>query len=206
MNGPATDDGGNGVARLHVSRFTFGSGYLLETLLGRVKLEGMEEVLPPETENGAGFEPTRLRQFTVFLDNRVGRLQTLVRALEDVSRIVALSIEESGDAALIRLICSEPDRAREALADAAFSFNESEVLAVVPPRRSRQPLTAVCAALLAAEINIHYAYPLLTPPKGPAIALYVEDPTLAAQLLIRKGFDLLGESDFRRRPEENGQE
>ena len=38
-----------------------------------------------------------VRQFTVFLENRVGRLQTLVRALEtSEGRIVALSIEESG--------------------------------------------------------------------------------------------------------------
>lgn len=166
----------------------------------------MEEVLPPETQSGAGFELTRVRQFTIFLDNRVGRLQTLVRTLEDVSRIVALSIEESGDAALVRLICAEPDLGRDALADAGFSFTESEVLAVALPRRSRQPLTAVCTALLAGEINIHYAYPLLASPKGPAVALYVEDPTLAAQLLIRKGFDLLAESDLKGRPgDSNGE-
>ena len=53
-----------------------------------------------------------------------------------------------------------------------------------------------CSALLGAEINIHYAYPLMLRPRGPAVALYVEDPTLAAQLLIRKGFTLIGESDL----------
>ena len=60
----------------------------------------MEEVLPPQTESGAGFESTRVRQFTIFLENRVGRLQTLVRALEESeARIVAMSIEESADSA-----------------------------------------------------------------------------------------------------------
>jgi hypothetical protein len=158
----------------------------------------MEEVLPPQTETGAGFEPTRVRQFTVFLENRVGRLGTLVRALEETAgRVCALSIEESADSALVRLICADPDTSRDALQEAGFGFSESDVLAVELPRRTRQPLISICSALLAAEINIHYVYPLLVRPHGPALALYVEDPTLAAQLLIRKGFTLIGESDLR---------
>jgi len=159
----------------------------------------MEEVLPPQTQHGAGFELTRVRQFTVFLENRVGRLQMLVRALEEsAGRIVALSIEESADSALVRLICSHPGLGRDTLHKEGFSFSESEVLAVELPRGTRQPLIAICAALLAAEINIHYSYPLLVRPRGPALALYVDDPTLAAQLLIRKGFTLIGESDLSR--------
>src|ERR1051326_2012292 len=119
----------------------------------------MEEVLPPQTLDGAGFESTRVRQFTVFLDNRVGRLQTLVRTLETgAGRIVALSIEESADSALVRLICSNPDEARDTLKAAGFSFGESDLLVVELPKRPRQPLIDICSALLAAEINIHYAY------------------------------------------------
>ena len=45
----------------------------------------MEEVLPPQTQEGAGFEPTRVRQFTVFMENRVGRLQQLVRSYEEAA-------------------------------------------------------------------------------------------------------------------------
>lgn len=158
----------------------------------------MEEVLPPQTASSAGFESTRVRQLTVFLENKVGRLQMMLRALEQAAgRIVALSIEESADTALVRLICSHPDAAREALQQERFSFSESDLLAVELPKRSKQPLIDVCAALLAAEINIHYAYPLLLRPHGPAMALYVDDPTLAAQLLIKKQFNLIGESDLR---------
>jgi hypothetical protein len=159
----------------------------------------MEETLPPLTEHGAGFEPTRVRQFTIFLENRVGRLQSLVRALEQgADPIRALSVEESADTALVRLICSDADLARETLRKAGFFFNESELLAVELKKRSTQPLIAICSALLAAEINIHYAYPFLLGPHGPALALYVDDPTLAAQLLIRKGFTLIGESDLKK--------
>ena len=158
----------------------------------------MEEILPPQTQSGAGFELTRVRQFTIFLDNRVGRLGMLVRALEEGNaRIMALMIEESADSALVRLICSEPDLSRDHLQREGFAFGESELLAVELPKRSAQPVLSICSALLAAEINIHYAYPLLVRPKGPALALYVEDPTLAAQLLIKKGFTLIGESDLK---------
>jgi hypothetical protein len=157
----------------------------------------MEGVLPPQTERGAGFEPPRVRQFTIFLENRVGRLQALLSALESGSHpIRALSIEESADSALVRLICADPDAARQTLTQAGFPFGEIGLLAVQIPRRSAHPLIAICSALLAAEINIHYVYPFLLGPRGPALALYVDDPELSAQLLMRKGFDLIGQSDL----------
>src|SRR5438105_13665650 len=139
----------------------------------------MEEVRPPLTQHGAGFEPTRVRQFTVFLENRVGRLTLLVRALEKhVGKIVALAIEESADSALVRLICSDPDAGRHTLHQEGFSFSEVDVLAVTLQGNSRHPLEAICSALLAAEINIHYAYPLLISPHGPALVVYCDDATL----------------------------
>src|SRR3954453_8091969 len=112
----------------------------------------MEGLLPPETENGAGFEPTRIRQFTVFLVNKVGRLTQLVRAFEEqAAKIVALSIEESGDAALVRLICANPDLGKSVLQQANFAFGETDILAVELPKRTAQPLIAICAAMLSAE-------------------------------------------------------
>jgi len=157
----------------------------------------MEEVLPPQTASGAGFEGTHIRQFTVFLENRVGRLQMLLRALEDVTRVVALAIEESADSALVRLICADSDAGRDALRQDGFSFAETDLLCVVLPAKARHPLAGICTALLTAEINIHYAYPLLTT-EVQAIALYVEDATLAARILFGKGFNLLGESDLKK--------
>src|ERR1700722_761 len=116
----------------------------------------MEESVLPQTLEGAGFEPVLVRQFTVFLENRVGRLQAMVRAVEaSEARIVALSIEESADCSLVRLIVSNADAGRDALSANRLSFAEAELLAVEVPKRSSQPLMAVCSALLAAEINIH---------------------------------------------------
>ena len=155
----------------------------------------MEEVLPPQTASGAGFELTLVRQFTVFLENRVGRLQMMLRVLEETTRVVSITIEESADASLVRLICADQDPGRDALRQEGFCFSESDLLCVALPR-SAVPLTSICQAIVTAEINIHYMYPLLRPRNG--IALYVEDPTLAARLLIAKGFTLLAESDLSR--------
>jgi hypothetical protein len=157
----------------------------------------MEELVLPPTENGSGYERTRVLQFTIFLENRVGRLSALVRVLEEnLARISALSIEESADAALVRIICAEPSEGRRALREAGFSFSETDVLAVELPPNRRNPMMSLCNALLSAEINIRYVYPLLTRPRGPAIAMYVDDPTLAAQIMIRKGFTILSEGDL----------
>jgi hypothetical protein len=157
-----------------------------------------ETILPPLTEWGSGFEPTRVRQFIVFLENRVGRLQQLVRACEESGvRIVAIAVEESAETALVRMILSDPDLGRDLMEREDFSFSESDVLSVELPRNDSEPLSTICQALLSAEISIHYVYPLLHRPNGPALVLYVDEPTLAAQILIRKGFRLIGESDLK---------
>jgi hypothetical protein len=55
----------------------------------------------------------------------------------------------------------------------------------------------ICKALLTAEVNIHYAYPLLIGPQGrAALALHVEDHDTAAHTLQRAGFVLFTEGDL----------
>lgn len=158
----------------------------------------MEELLPPPAGAAGGYERTTLRQFNVFLENRVGRLSLLLHALEDGGQSVnAISIEQSADAALVRVICADPVVGRRCLLDAGFSFSESDIIAVMMPKEMEFPLIAICRALLAAEINIHYAYPMLKCVRGSAIVLYVDDRTLAAQILLRKGFTILGETDLK---------
>jgi hypothetical protein len=93
--------------------------------------------------------------FTIFLENRVGRLGQLVRTLEEsLSKVVALSIEESADNALVRLICSEPTSS-QVLREAGFSFSESELLGGRAPPSDQTPPPCDLLRPLAAEINIH---------------------------------------------------
>ena len=138
-----------------------------------------------------------VRQFSVFLENRVGALMDLVRKFEAThNQIVALSVVESADCAVIRLVLSNPERAREILELAKLPFVESDLLVIQLPEGS-QPLAKICKALLAAEINIHYAYPLMLSPRGyPALAVHVENHETATATLQKEGFNVLTERDL----------
>ena len=60
-----------------------------------------------------------------------------------------------------------------------------------------QPLVEICKALLQAEINIHYAYPMMIHPHGrAAIALHVDNHEAAVETLRRIDFQVLTESDL----------
>lgn len=151
--------------------------------------------LPPETETG--YNAPTVRQFSVFLDNRVGKLLELVRLFDEASDIhlAALSVVESSDFAVIRIIPNRSDRARAMLKAHSLPFSEIDLLIV--ELGPGQTLTSMCLHLLAAELNIRFAYPLMLKPNGtPTIALAVDDQVLAGQILLRKRFRLLGEGDL----------
>ena len=85
---------------------------------------------------------------------------------------------------------------REIFEQARLPITESDLLVVQLPD-GKQPLLQICKALLSAELNVHYAYPILVGPQGcSALALHVEDHENAAQTLLRNGFVLFTENDF----------
>src|SRR5688500_13839587 len=113
-----------------------------------VTFAGMEGILPPMTQHGSGYERASVRQFTIFLENRVGKMVFLLRKFEEVGlRINAFSVEESTDISLLRLIASDPDLARHCLRENVFSFSETDILAVEIPRTTSMPLISVAQAL-----------------------------------------------------------
>jgi hypothetical protein len=138
-----------------------------------------------------------VRQFNVFLENRLGALLDVVRRFENSDiRIVALTVVDSADCAIIRLVLSDPERALEIFHQAKLPITESDLLVVQLPE-GNQPLVQISKALLTAEINIHYAYPILVGPHGSAaLALHVENTETGAHTLRRLGFTLFSESDF----------
>ena len=121
----------------------------------------------------------------------------MVRRFESTDiRIVSITIVDSADCAIIRLVLSNPERALEIFQRAKLPVTESDLLVVQLPD-GPQPLLQICKALLSAEISIHYAYPLLVGPQGhAAVALKVEDHEMAAGTLSRLGFVLFSEKDL----------
>lgn len=141
-----------------------------------------------------------VRQFNVFVENRLGGLLNVVRRFETTDiRIVSITIIDSADCAIIRMVLSDPERAVEIFRLASLPFAESDLLVVkLPP--GDQPLLDICKALLTAEISVHYAYPILVGPQGsPALALHVEDHEFAAQTLQAQDFVLFSEDDLNSR-------
>jgi hypothetical protein len=138
-----------------------------------------------------------VRQFNVFVENRLGGLLNVVRRFETSdNRIVSLTVIDSADCAIIRIVLKDPERALEVFQQAKLPVTESDLLVVQLPD-GHQPLLQICKALLAAEINIDYAYPLLIGAQGnAALALHVEDHESAAAMLTRQGFILYTEGDL----------
>lgn len=138
-----------------------------------------------------------LRQFTIFLENRVGQLLEVVRRFEGSNvRIVAFSINDASECAFVRLLLSDPERGREILERAGLAMIECDLIGVELPD-SPQPLLQICTALLQAEINIIQAYPLMVHPRNrPAVALMVDNIELALETLNAKKFRLILEPDL----------
>lgn len=156
---------------------------------------GEEEIEGPTTMRGRDW-PT-LRQFIVSMENKVGELQDVLRRIEnDDMRVLALSVVDSHDFAVARLIVSEYERGLELLSLSGLHFYESDLVGVELPD-SPQPHVRVCSALLSAEVNIHYTYPLLFRRGGRgAIALAVDDIDVAINSLLQRGMTIITESDL----------
>lgn len=138
-----------------------------------------------------------IRQFTVFLENRVGQLLELVRRFEGSTvRVVALSITDAAECAFVRFLLSHPEEGREILERAGLAIIESDLIGVELPEGA-QPLLQICTALLQAEVNIVQAYPLLVRPHGrPAVALMVDNIDAGLETLGAKGFRMITEADL----------
>jgi hypothetical protein len=159
---------------------------------------GDREGLDLDTARGRDWPS--VRQFNVFLANRMGALLDLVRRFEtsDVV-IVSLTVIETADCAIIRIVPSDYERGYELLKMAKLPFTESDLLVVKLPDND-QPLLTITKALLSGEINIHYAYPMLIgvgPMGNTALALHVDDLDNAAATLQGQSFTLFSEDDLR---------
>jgi len=153
----------------------------------------------PELETAKGRQEEDVRQFSVFMENKVGRLLDIVKVFAQAQvHVVALSILDTADAAIVRLVTDDPDKARVLFQEHGFAFTEVS-LVVVELSSSAADLKAVLTALLQAECNIHSAYSLLTRPRGKAaLALHVEDGECACSVLQANQFKLLTQRDISR--------
>jgi hypothetical protein len=139
-----------------------------------------------------------VKQFSVFTENRVGRLYDLTTLLKNHNvHVMACTILDTTDSTIIRLIVDDPEKARELFVNNDYPYIECEILAVEISGENQ--FQEVLAALFEAEISIHYVYSFIKRPDGKsALAFNMEDADVAAQSLGHHGFKVLTQRDISR--------
>lgn len=138
----------------------------------------------------------KVRQVSVFLENKSGRLLEVCRSLADAGiNIRALSIAETADYGVLRLIVNDPDKAMQVLARGNFTVSETEVLAVEIPDRPGG-LADALLPLHEANVNIEYIYCFVEKSGESAIVVFrVEQIEEAVRALQAGGFTVMKEED-----------
>ena len=141
----------------------------------------------------------RVKQFSIFLPNKVGALSGIVKLLHEREIIVlALDVQDSADCAIVRIVVSDPEQTQDLLDLHSIPFAASNIV-VVELRGGATELPQLLSALLMAEVNIHSCYGLLPRPRGnTALALHVEDNDCAIAVLTSHGFRILSQMDISR--------
>lgn len=141
-----------------------------------------------------------LKQVSVFIENKAGRLADVTKVLaENDIDISALSIADTTDFGILRLIVSKPDKAVRVLDENGYSVGTTEVIAVAVDDRPGG-LSLVLDALEAESIDVEYMYAFIgSKASGRAmVILRVENPARAAELLKNRGIDVMPSSDIYR--------
>jgi hypothetical protein len=140
-----------------------------------------------------------VKQFSIFLPNKVGAMLDVVKLLHShETHVIALSISESTDSAIARIVVNDPERVEQLFHEHSVPFGVCAMV-VVELREVATQLAKLLAALLMAEVNVHFTYPLLTHPRGfAALALNVDDTECAISVLLGEGFRLLSQADISR--------
>lgn len=140
-----------------------------------------------------------VKHFSVFLENKVGALLEVVKLLNEHNVVVlALSISDSSESSIGRIIVSDPERVEALFSEHDIPHSICEVL-IVEMNEGAGDLAKVLAALLMAEVNVFFSYPLLTRPRGRAVlAMHLDDTECANSVLIGQGFKTLSQADLSR--------
>lgn len=145
-----------------------------------------------------GKTPDSIKQFSVFTANQTGRLRDLVSLLNSNGvHVLALTVLDATDSAIIRLVTDDPDRTRELFHKNEFPYSESDLLVV--EFDSTTELNKLMSALLEAEINVNYLYSFIPHPNGKSLlAFHMDDSDIAAQVLKNHQFRTLLQADISR--------
>lgn len=128
-----------------------------------------------------------IQQLSVFLENREGRLDEVLAALgnNDVN-IVALSLADTSDYGMLRMIVSNPQKGKEVLGTCGITAMLTDVVALRVPHATGS-LSRAMHELLKEDINVEYMYAFANGEDASAV-LKTDDPKKAVDILRNSGF------------------
>jgi len=134
----------------------------------------------------------KIKQISIFLENKSGRLAGITKTLGDHHiNIRALSIADTTDFGILRLIVGAPEEAIGILKAEGFTVSETDVIAVEIPDKPGG-LSEILQFLDTGKINIEYMYAFVGKSHEKAVVVFrVEDADGAIRLLQQKGVSLL---------------
>lgn len=140
-----------------------------------------------------------IKQITVFLENDRGRLAALCRCLADAGvNMSALSLADTTDYGLVRIICNETDKAKQALDEAGYTSTVTRISAIAVPNRPGG-LAELLETLDNAEIDVEYGYCFSHQDGDALFALKIADSAQAAAAVFaleQAGFKIYQEGEL----------
>ena len=138
----------------------------------------------------------RIRQISIFLENRPGQLSTICRDLADAGiNIATLSLADTADFGIVRMIVDDHEKAKDVLAEKGHVVNVREVIAVCVPDRPGG-MAEVMQVLDKAGANIEYSYAFAFHKGEKAVLVFrFDDNNKAESALKAAGYTTLGENE-----------
>jgi hypothetical protein len=131
----------------------------------------------------------KVEQISVFIENKSGRLAEIARLLgESGVNIRALSLADTSDFGILRLIVNDRERAKQVLKENGFTVSKTEVIAVEVPDRPGG-LADILQTLDSEAINVEYMYAFVERCGENAVIIFRFDE-------IEKAIKVLTENDF----------
>ncbi|MBN1613281.1 MAG: ACT domain-containing protein [Deltaproteobacteria bacterium] len=127
----------------------------------------------------------KVEQISVFLENKPGSLEHVTRVLKDANiNIRTLSLADTSDFGILRLIVNDVDSANRVLKESGFSVSRTTVVAVEVPDRPGG-LHGILEVILANQINIEYLYAFVEKSGQNAVIIFrFDDPDNAIRVLL----------------------
>ena len=137
-----------------------------------------------------------IKQLSVFIENREGRLEEVLDVLKQNNvNIVSLSLADTSDYGLLRLLVTNPEVGKKALSENGFSAMLTDVLGVKLCHRVgylQELLEVICQN----NINIEYMYALSTGTDDASIVIKTSDLAKAAEVLKKTEVELVTQQEI----------